>query len=88
MPDDTAAVTATSPAPGPLSTWLSQQGFDHAVLPPDHLGVEVIGVEPAFLPLVVTALKPPRSLRVTPLSFSALAAKLTPLASVSPLCTA
>ena len=42
MPDDTAAVTATSPAPGPLSTWLSQQGFDHAVLPPDHLGVEVI----------------------------------------------
>ncbi len=57
MPDDTAAVTATSPVPGPLSTWLSQQGFDHAVLPPDHLGVEVIGVEPAFLPLVVTALK-------------------------------
>ena len=55
MPDDTAAVIAT--APGPVSTWLSQQGFDHEQLPADHLGVEVLGIEPEALPLVVTALK-------------------------------
>ena len=40
-----------------MSQWLSSQGFDHQVLPADHLGVEVIGVEPAFLPLLATALK-------------------------------
>ena len=57
MPDDTAPVTATAPAPGPVSTWLSQQGFDHELLGPDHLGVEMLAVEPDALPLVVTALK-------------------------------
>jgi NAD(P)H-quinone oxidoreductase subunit J len=55
MPEE--AVTVTAPAPGPVSTWLSQQGFEHAVLPADHLGVEVLGIEPAFLPLIATALK-------------------------------
>jgi NAD(P)H-quinone oxidoreductase subunit J len=40
-----------------VSTWLSQQGFDHTGLPADHLGVEVLAVDPPFLPLVVTALK-------------------------------
>ncbi|EDY38334.1 NAD(P)H-quinone oxidoreductase subunit J [Cyanobium sp. PCC 7001] len=43
--------------PGPVSQWLRSQGFDHEVLPADHLGVEVIGVEPAFLPVLATALK-------------------------------
>ncbi|MEI6030633.1 MAG: NAD(P)H-quinone oxidoreductase subunit J [Synechococcaceae cyanobacterium ELA739] len=57
MPDDTAAVTATAPAPGPVSTWLSQQGFDHEILSADHLGVEVLGIEAEVLPLVATALK-------------------------------
>ena len=57
MPDDTAAVTAPALVPGPLSTWLSQQGFDHELLPADHLGVEILGIEPDALPLVVTALK-------------------------------
>jgi NAD(P)H-quinone oxidoreductase subunit J len=56
MPDDTAPVLA-SPAAGPVSQWLTAQGFDHEVLPADHLGVEVIGVEPPFLPLLATALK-------------------------------
>jgi NAD(P)H-quinone oxidoreductase subunit J len=42
---------------GPVSQWLTSQGFDHEQLPADHLGVEVIGVEPAFLPLLATALK-------------------------------
>jgi len=59
-----AAQAAVSPealtapeAPGPVSQWLQAQGFDHTVLPSDHLGVEVLGVEAAFLPLVATALK-------------------------------
>jgi len=64
MPEETpAAIPAgqdsplAAPAAGPVSQWLSSQGFDHQVLPPDHLGIEVIGVEPAFLPLLATALK-------------------------------
>jgi len=67
MPDDTAAApltadavssdAVTAPAPGPTSTWLSQQGFEHVVLPADHLGIEVLGIEAEVLPLVVTALK-------------------------------
>lgn len=69
MPEDNpqAAAGETQPAApseskpalvaGPVSRWLTSQGFEHQVLPPDHLGVEVIGVEPAFLPLLATALK-------------------------------
>jgi NAD(P)H-quinone oxidoreductase subunit J len=43
--------------PGPVSQWLTSQGFDHEVLPNDHLNVENLAVEAAFLPLVATALK-------------------------------
>jgi NAD(P)H-quinone oxidoreductase subunit J len=60
MPEDTPQTGGEPIAPiaaGPVSQWLSSQGFDHEQLPPDHLGVEVIGVEPAFLPLLATALK-------------------------------
>lgn len=64
MPEDSSPVPAGSkpatqdaPAAGAVSRWLSSQGFEHQVLPADHLGVEVIGVEPAFLPLLATALK-------------------------------
>ncbi len=58
MPESTPAPEALATVePGPVSQWLKSQGFDHEVLPPDHLGVEVIGVEPAFLPLLATALK-------------------------------
>jgi NAD(P)H-quinone oxidoreductase subunit J len=64
MPEDTSPVPAGSkpatqdaPAAGAVSSWLTSQGFEHQVLPADHLGVEVIGVEPAFLPLLATALK-------------------------------
>ncbi|MCP9888727.1 NAD(P)H-quinone oxidoreductase subunit J [Cyanobium sp. ATX 6A2] len=53
MPEDTTPV----PVAGAVSRWLSSQGFEHQALPADHLGVEVIGVEPAFLPLLATALK-------------------------------
>ena len=45
------------PQAGPLSQWLDSQGFDHTVLPPDHLGIERIAVEPLALPVVATALK-------------------------------
>ena len=48
---------ARASEPGPVSSWLSQQGFDHDNLGPDHLGVEVLGLDAAVLPLVVTALK-------------------------------
>jgi NAD(P)H-quinone oxidoreductase subunit J len=52
-----AAAQATPVTPGPVSTWLNQQGFTHEVLGPDHLGVEVLGIEAEALPLVATALK-------------------------------
>ena len=45
------------PEPGPVSSWLNQQGFEHQLLDPDHLGVEVIGVESMFLQVIVAALK-------------------------------
>ena len=61
MPEDTTsaagALETTAPAPGPVSTWLSSQGFEHTFMPADHLGVEVLAVEPAVLPLVATALR-------------------------------
>ncbi len=59
MPEDTTSSTPaiTTPVAGPISQWLSSQGFEHAVLEADHLGVEVLGVEPDFLPVIVAALK-------------------------------
>ena len=53
--EETTAVVA--PQAGPVSQWLTQQGFDHAVLDADHVGVEQIGVEPAVLPIIAAALK-------------------------------
>jgi len=46
-----------APASGPISDWLSGQGFDHQPLGTDHVGVELIGVEPLFLPALASALK-------------------------------
>jgi NAD(P)H-quinone oxidoreductase subunit J len=59
MPESTPEETSLTPTtgPGPVSLWLSGQGFEHEVLPDDHLGIEILGIEPAFLPLVATALK-------------------------------
>jgi NAD(P)H-quinone oxidoreductase subunit J len=60
MPEDTPQAADQAIAPvtaGPVSQWLTSQGFDHQLLPADHLGVEVLSVEPAFLPLLATALK-------------------------------
>ena len=53
MPEDTAVVPA--PQPGPVSQWLTRQGFEHEQLEPDHLGVEVIGIEAPFLPVIAAA---------------------------------
>ena len=53
--EDTSAVVA--PAAGPVSQWLKQQGFEHQVLEPDHVGIEQIGVDAAVLPIIAAALK-------------------------------
>ena len=57
MTETPASTVPELPAAGPLSQWLTSQGFDHGVLPPDHLGIERIAVEPLALPVVATALK-------------------------------
>ncbi|NES80328.1 MAG: NAD(P)H-quinone oxidoreductase subunit J [Moorea sp. SIO2B7] len=41
---------------GPVSGWLSENGFEHEAIAPDHLGVEMIKVEPDFLIPLATAL--------------------------------
>lgn len=41
---------------GAASSWLTENGFDHELAPPDHLGIEVIKVEPQFLIPICTAL--------------------------------
>lgn len=41
---------------GPVSQWLSQNGFDHESLGPDHQGVEMIKVDRDFLLPTATAL--------------------------------
>jgi NAD(P)H-quinone oxidoreductase subunit J len=56
-PTSEAAAIEAATGPGPVGTWLSSQGFEHETLGPDHLGVEMLGIEAAVLPLVVTALK-------------------------------
>ncbi|MGK7876258.1 MAG: NAD(P)H-quinone oxidoreductase subunit J [Xenococcaceae cyanobacterium] len=41
---------------GKASSWLTENGFEHAPLEPDHQGVEMIKVEPEFLIPIATAL--------------------------------
>ena len=43
--------------PGPISDWLSKNGFDNIPLQEDHLGVEVIKITPSNLLSIVEALK-------------------------------
>ena len=42
--------------PGPVSSWLAENGFQQQPLEPDHLGVEMIRVESEFLIPIATAL--------------------------------
>ena len=53
--DDASSLAA--PQPGPVSAWLTQQGFEHSCLDPDHSGVEQIGLDAAFLSIIAAALK-------------------------------
>ncbi len=41
---------------GAVSKWLTENGFDHEITEPDHLGVEVIKVDPQVLIPISTAL--------------------------------
>ena len=41
---------------GPVSGWLTENGFDHDLLEPDHLGIELVKVSPDFLIPLSTAL--------------------------------
>jgi NAD(P)H-quinone oxidoreductase subunit J len=50
-----AAETAIVQA-GPISQWLTENGFDHETLAPDVIGVEIIKVESDFLLPIATAL--------------------------------
>ncbi len=42
---------------GPISSWLSKNGFENIPLQDDHLGVEVIRISPSNLLSIVEALK-------------------------------
>ncbi|MGD1855093.1 MAG: NAD(P)H-quinone oxidoreductase subunit J [Leptolyngbyaceae cyanobacterium] len=51
-PDESADIVEA----GPISSWLSEQGVDHEIMERDHLGVELLKVDPAFLIPFCTAL--------------------------------
>ncbi len=55
--ESSASKSIIKAEPGPTSKWLTEQDFDHEILEADHLGVEVIGIEPIFLTPLVKALK-------------------------------
>jgi NAD(P)H-quinone oxidoreductase subunit J len=42
---------------GKISSWLSEQGFAHEVCPKDHLNVEILKIDAAFLIPFATALR-------------------------------
>ncbi len=60
MVDENTPETPTEEAAiveaGPVSGWLTENGFAHDLLEPDHLGIELIKVSPDFLIPLSTAL--------------------------------
>ncbi|MGK7932613.1 MAG: NAD(P)H-quinone oxidoreductase subunit J [Microcystaceae cyanobacterium] len=52
---ETTEETTIVPA-GEVSSWLTENGFDHDSLEPDHLGVELVKVDPQYLIPMATAL--------------------------------
>ncbi|NES95811.1 MAG: NAD(P)H-quinone oxidoreductase subunit J [Desertifilum sp. SIO1I2] len=55
--DKPVEAAETKPTPtGKVSKWLKENGFEHEALEPDHLGVEMIKVEPQVLLPIATAL--------------------------------
>tara|TARA_B100000700_G_scaffold265740_1_gene304384 strand:+ start:263 stop:808 length:546 start_codon:yes stop_codon:yes gene_type:complete len=47
----------TGPKAGPISTWLSEKNINHTILEQDHVGVEILGVEPDDLFNIAALLK-------------------------------
>ncbi len=54
---NTQPLAKKEPLPGPISQWLSNEGFEHSLLEPDHLGIELIAIPPILLFKVAKALK-------------------------------
>lgn len=54
-PEEAASESSIVEA-GAVSSWLTENGFAHELAEPDHLGVEIIQVDPEFLIPVSTAL--------------------------------
>ncbi len=42
---------------GPISKWLLNEGIDHSINKPDHLGIEILNIKPECLLEIVSALK-------------------------------
>jgi NAD(P)H-quinone oxidoreductase subunit J len=55
-PDVASAQDAPLVEAGQVASWLQENGFEVEPLEPDHLGVEMIKVEPQFLIPIATAL--------------------------------
>ncbi len=60
MADETQAAEATTETAiveaGKISKWLTENGFEHEAMEPDHLGVEIVKVDREFLLPFCTAL--------------------------------
>tara|TARA_B100000700_G_scaffold326789_1_gene439408 strand:+ start:313 stop:849 length:537 start_codon:yes stop_codon:yes gene_type:complete len=56
-PDNQKEIIDPKPKYGTISGLLSKKDLTHDVLDPDHLGIEIIGVEPQFLFEIVSELK-------------------------------
>jgi len=54
---DESKIVVEEKISGPISDWLSKNGFENVPLQNDHLGVEVIKISPINLLLIVEALK-------------------------------
>lgn len=51
-----AGESAPVKTPGKISQWLTENGFEHEALEPDHLGFEIIKVDAQYLIPLATAL--------------------------------
>ena len=52
-----AEISIQEKGSGPISNWLSKEKLEHTSLEVDHLGIEIIKVEPSNLLSIVEALK-------------------------------
>jgi NAD(P)H-quinone oxidoreductase subunit J len=56
-PNNAPEEESTALVAGPASSWLTENGFDHGLLEPDHLGIEMIQVDAKVLLPICTALR-------------------------------